>query len=199
MADLKLTKREVNVSGEVAMKNIIIIFIILMFSAIGYAQIDTEINSSNKSSEKDNEETVMARVAGLIDKGSYHYSKDAIPQEVMAKLYELGLKEPIFANPDEKFLAGDVIKEEEEGLPSRKLIVVIKDEQGNCIIAYYHGGFGFHEHLLFFEIKDGKISNFWTGEATGQRRKGRGMVQLLQEKKFWLKPYRGKIPATCQY
>ena len=63
------------------------------------------------------------------------------------------------ANPDEKYQVSDLRL---KGLVPRRLIALFKNKK-HLFIAYEHDGRGKHEHIMYFELINGMVNDFWVG------------------------------------
>jgi hypothetical protein len=81
-------------------------------------------------------------------------------------------------NPGQDYQSTDIVT----GQPRRQLIAIFKNKN-YFIMTYNHGGYGHHRHIMYFQIDDDKIIDFWVGF-------GRGRGNEMEDKqniRDWLK------------
>lgn len=85
------------------------------------------------------------------------FEKEDIPSELISILSNWRDERFIIANTDEEYNLTDC---EDDSLPFRKLISVIRNEE-YAFISYHHGGIGYHTHILWCKISDNNIIDIW--------------------------------------
>lgn len=109
-----------------------------------------------------------------------HRSAQALPAAVRSFLERITGKAFTLANPGEKYQATDVVYE--HGLPTRQLVYLgVGDSL--VVLAYYLGGFGVSERILFFKMREQKVVDCWTGMVQGKADTKESIFRYLRENK----------------
>ena len=90
-------------------------------------------------------------------------TKDSIPEVLIEKISHLSLDNFTIANPNDNFNATDAVLD--KNLPWRQLRLLCKSGDF-WTIAYVHGGFASHYHVILAEILSNKIKQFKIGTTS---------------------------------
>lgn len=119
-----------------------------------------------KYNEKDViENKSVDKIIGVIDRQDLRLFKDKkeIPK-LIKKTINSWDREFKLANPTQTYEATDLVSGRK---PRRQLIAIFKNEN-YFIMTYNHGGRGHHRHIMYFQIDDDKIVDFWVGHGRGR-------------------------------
>lgn len=114
-----------------------------------------------------------------------YITKKEIPKIVKRTIKSWGDKFSI-ANPGQDYQATDIVT----GRPRRQLIAIFKNEN-YFIMTYNHGGRGHHEHIMYFQINNDKIIDFWVGYGGDEKE-----MSDKQKVKNWLTSRRDNLQTN---
>ncbi len=128
-------------------------------------------------------------VIAVIDKEDLKLYKDKkeIPKIIKATIKSWDRKFKL-ANPGQYYEATDIVSGRH---PRRQLIAIFKSEK-YFIMTYNHGGYGHHRHIMYFQIDNDKVIDFWVGY-------GRGRGNEMEDKqniKDWLTLKAGSLQTN---
>lgn len=133
-----------------------------------------------KYNEKDVvENKSVDSIIDVIDKQELKLYKDKneIPKIIRRTIKSWDNKFSL-SNPGKNYEATDMIS---SGRPRRQLIAIFKNEK-YFIMTYNHGGRGHHRHIMYFQIDNEKVVDFWVGYGRGDGKE----MEDKQNIKDWL-------------
>src|SRR5688572_21947428 len=98
-------------------------------------------------------------IVRVIESDTFHVykTKNEIPRLLIRTLNSWDKEFSIVSSGD-PYQATDMVT----GKPSRQLIAIFKNER-HFIMTYNHGGRGRHTHIMYFQLENNDVKDFWVG------------------------------------
>jgi len=110
--------------------------------------------------------------------------KQKIPKAVNKLLNNWYGEKVRFASNGNKYRKDCVVTNRK--MQSREIITILKSEK-HFVMTYNHGGRGFHQHILFTELKKDKIAEtIWIGNSSKALTTKEEIISELQSQSNWL-------------